>query len=104
MGAEGRRPPRDQKQAERATRPRQPAAPTEHRTQAAHHRENNASTQKTAEEDPGQSPHSHRAKAPQVTRATAHWARQLPGHASERKLGKGIWKLKSLMYGLKHLQ
>ena len=71
-------PSNNQKQAERATRPRPPASPTEHRTQEAHRRDNHASTQKTAEEAPGKSPHKHRAQAPREPGATAHGPRQAP--------------------------
>ena len=69
-------PPNNQKRAERATRPRPPEAPTEHRTQEAHRRDKHASAMKTAEEVPGQSPHKHRAEAPQEPGATAHRPRQ----------------------------
>ena len=71
-------PPSNQKQAERARRPRPPAAPTEHRTQEAHRRDNHASTQKTAEEAPGKSPHKHGAKAPREPGAMTHRPRQAP--------------------------
>jgi len=42
--------------AERASRPRPLATPTEDRTREAHRRDNHASTQKTAEEPPDRAP------------------------------------------------
>ena len=50
----------NQKQGERAPRPRPTAVPMEHRSWAAQRRDNHASTQKTAEEAHRQSPHGHR--------------------------------------------
>jgi len=52
--------------------PREPAAPTEHRTQAGHRRDKHASTQKTADEGPGQSPHGPRAEAPREPGVTVY--------------------------------